>query len=276
MCYYNGVKVTKSEFIRLKSIEKIVAKYDFLNRPLHVGFDYNVAPVLKRIDGQEDFDIVQMEWGFLPTPNKWPFIKTREDALKMRHGYKDDKGKFNTPITTLNAVSEEMLLPNKMYRDAALNRRCLVLSTGFYEWRHVFPKNKKTGAPLKTAVKYPHRIKVKDREYFFMAGIWNPWTDSETGEHVETFTIVTTAANSLMKQVHNSKERQPTILTEDLAWEWLFGDLSEDRITEIGKYQFPANEMEVYTIAKDFREALDPTAPFIYPETEVPPLNLVA
>lgn len=276
MCYYNGVKVTKSEFIRLKSIEKVVAKYDFLNRPLHVGFDYNVAPVLKRMDGQEDFDIVQMEWGFLPTPNKWPFIKTREDAAKMRFGYKDDKGKFNTPITTLNAVSEEMLLPNKMYRDAGLNRRCLVLSTGFYEWRHIFPKNKKTGAPLKTAVKYPYRIKLKDREYFYMAGIWNPWTDSETGEHVETFSIVTTAANSLMKQIHNSKERQPTILTEDLAWEWLLGDLSEDRIKEIGQFQLPANEMEAYTLPKDFREALDPTAPFGYSEEDVPPLKLVA
>jgi len=274
MCYYNGVKVTRSEFIRLKSIEKIVAKYDFLNKPMHIGFDYSYAPVLKRIEGEEDFDIVEMEWGFLPEPNRWPFIKTRDDAFKMRHGYKDDSGKFHTPITTLNAVSEEMLLPNKMYRDAALNRRCLVLSTGFYEWRHVFPKNKKTGAPLKTSVKYPYRIKVKDREYFFMAGIWNPWTDSETGEHVETFSIVTTAANSLMKQVHNSKERQPTILTEDLAWEWLFGDLSEDRINAIGQFQFPANEMEVYTLAKDFREALDPTEPFEYQDLE--PLKLTA
>ncbi len=192
----------------------------------------------------------------------------------MRHGYKDDKGKFNPPITTLNAVSEEMLLPNKMYRDAALNRRCFVLSTGFYEWRHVFPKNKKTGAPLKTAVKYPYRIKVKDREYFFMAGIWEPWKDTETGEYVETLSIVTTTANSLMKQVHNSKERMPTILNEDLAWDWLFANLSEDRIKEIGQSRFRANEMEVYTLSKDFREALDPTEPCEYPE--LPPLELVA
>ena len=274
MCYYNGVKVTRSEFIRLKSIEKAISKYDFLNKPLHIGFNYAPAPVLKRIEGKEDFDITQMEWGFLPTPNKWPFIKTREDAANMRFGYKDANGKFNPPITTLNAVSEEMLLPNKMYRDAASNRRWLVLSTGFYEWRHIFPKNKKTGAPLKTAVKYPYRIKVKDKEYFFMAGIWNPWTDSETGEHVETFSIVTTVANSLMKQVHNSKMRQPTILTDDLAWDWLFGDLSEERIKEIGQYQFPATGMEVYTLPKDFKDALDPTAPCEYPELE--PLELVA
>ena len=268
MCYYNGVKVTRSEFIRLKQIEKALSKYDFLNRDLHIGFDYSMAPVLKRIDGKEDFDIVQMEWGFLPEPNKWPFIKTRQDSFNMRHGYKDEKGKFNPPITTLNAVSEEMLLPKKMYRDAALNRRCLVLSTGFYEWRHVFPKNKKTDAPLKTAIKYPYHIGVKDREYFYMAGIWQPWKDIETGEYVETFAIVTTAANKLMEQVHNSKKRMPTLLTEDLAYDWLLGNLTEARINEIGQFQFPAEQMEACTIKKDFREALDPTEGFEYAELE--------
>lgn len=77
-----------------------------------------------------------------------------------------------------------------------------------------------------------------------------------------------------MKQIHNSKERKPPILTEDLAWERLFGDLSEDRITETAKYQFPANEMEVYTLPKDFREALDPTKPCIYSEADLPPIEL--
>jgi putative SOS response-associated peptidase YedK len=44
-----------------------------------------------------------------------------------------------------------------------------------------------------------------------MAGIWQPWTDKATGEYVETFSIVTTKANKLMEQVHNSKTRMPTI-----------------------------------------------------------------
>ena len=29
MCYYNGQKVTHAEFIRLKQLEKALAKYDF-------------------------------------------------------------------------------------------------------------------------------------------------------------------------------------------------------------------------------------------------------
>src|SRR5262245_45789375 len=228
MCYYNGQKVARAEYIRLKHLEKLVSRYDFLNRELQIGFDYAMNAILKPIPGQEDFDIVQMEWGFIRS-----YLKTRGDVDKMRHGYKDATGKFRPPITTLNAVSEEMLAPGKIYRDAALNRRCLVLSSGFFEWRHVYPLNKRTGQPLKTANKYPYYITLKDREYFFMAGIWQPWTDKATGEHVESFAIVTTAANKLMEQIHNSKKRMPTILNEDLAYEWMFGDLEEERIAEI-------------------------------------------
>jgi len=200
-----------------------------------------------------------MEWDFLPG-----YIRKREHVEKFRTGYKKDDGQWQQPILTLNAMSEEMLLPKKMYRDAALNRRCLILSTGFYEWRHVFPVGKKNGKPLKTAVKYPYHIGVKDREYFFMAGIWQPLKDTETGEYVETFSIVTTAANKLMEQIHNSKKRMPTILTEDLAWEWIFDDLDEERITEIAQYQFPADQMEACTISKDFRSTLEPAEPFVY------------
>jgi putative SOS response-associated peptidase YedK len=268
MCYYNGVKVTRTEFIRLKQLEKLIANYDFLNKPLQIGFEYKPHPVLKRIANQEDFEIVEMEWGFIPS-----YIKTRDEATKMRFGYKDEAGVFHPMILTLNAVSEELLQPRKIFRDAALHRRCLVLSTGFFEWRHIFPLNKKTGKPLKTATKYPYYIRLKNREYFFMAGIWQPWTDKTTGEHVETFAIVTTKANALMEQVHNSKKRMPTILSEDLAWEWLFGNLDEQRISAIAQSQFPSDQMEACTISKDFRNALEPAEPFRY--EDLPALTTV-
>jgi putative SOS response-associated peptidase YedK len=267
MCYYNGVLVTRVEYIRLKQLEKTIANLD-LNRPVQTGFDYLYCPVLKRKESEEDFDIVEMEWGFIPG-----YLRTREEVIRMRKGYKDASGVFRPPILTLNAVSEELLLPKKIYRSAALQRRCLVLSTGFYEWRHIFPLNKKTGEPLKTAVKYPYHIAVKEKEYFYMAGIWQPWKDVETGEYVETFAIVTTAANKLMAQVHNSKKRMPTILTEDLAHEWLFGNLDENRISEIARYQYPATEMEACTIAKDFLNALEPTKPFEYADLAALDLN---
>ena len=269
MCYYNGQKVTKEEYIRLKQLEKAIARYDFLNRDLQVGFDYNMNAVLKPIAGKEDFEIVQMEWGFIPH-----YLKSREDVFKMRNGYKDSAGTFRPAMITLNATCEELMMPGKIYREAALKRRCLILSTGFFEWRHIYPLNKRNGVPLKTAIKYPYYISLKDQEYFYMAGIWQPWTDKSTGEYVESFAIVTTKANTLMEQIHNSKKRMPAILKEDLAYEWLFSELDEKRILEIAATQYPSDAMQACTIAKDFRNALEPALPFQFEDVPALELNL--
>lgn len=274
MCYYNGQKVTKAEKIRLMHLEKLVASYDFLQTDLHDGFAYGNIAVLKPGSGIEDFDIVRMEWGFLP--DKWfgKPMDTRERADDFRRGYKDEKGKFNPGITTLNAMAEEMLLPHKIYRESALERRCLVLSTGFFEWRHFYPLNKRTGEPLKTPLKIPHYISIVDKPYFYMAGIYKPWTDKSTGETVDTVAIITTSApkGHLMAKVHNSKMRMPSILNEELAYEWMFGKLSEDRIKEIALTQYPSDQMQACTIAKDFKTALEPATPFEY--QDVPALEI--
>ena len=98
--------------------------------------------------------------------------------------------------------------------------------------------------------------------------------DGGTGEYVESFAIVTTKVNKLMEQVHNSKKRMPTILNEDLAYESMFGNLDESRILEIAATQIPVEEMQACTIAKDFREALDPAKPFEYEDLPALELNL--
>jgi hypothetical protein len=52
----------------------------------------------------------------------------------------------------------------------------------------------------------------------------------------------------------------------------LAGDLDEKRILEIAATQYPASEMTACTIAKDFREALEPFKEFKY--EDVPALEL--
>lgn len=272
MCYFNGQKVTRDEYIRLKHLEKLVARYPFLNRDVQVGFDFGNTVVLKPIEGKEDFEIVQMEWGFIPDPLVWPFVETREQLFNVRRGYKDERGRFNQPLNFLNAVSEELLQKNKVYRESALERRCIILSTGFYDWRHIYGTNKRTGEPLKTATKYPYRVSLKGKEYFWLAGIWNPWTDADTGEHVESCAIVTTQANLVMEQIHNSKERMPTMLTDELAFDWLFKRMNEKEISELAQWQIPWEELSYYTLAKDFLNSTDPLKEYVY--QDLPPLNL--
>ncbi len=271
MCYYNGQKLTREDYIRLKHLEKMVAKYNFINRDVEVGFYFGQTVVLKPIEGKEDFEIVPMEWGFIPDPLAWPFIETREQLNKFRRGFQDARGKF-VKYDFLNAVPEELLLKNKVYRKAALQRRCIILSTGFYDWRHIFPLNKRTGEPKKTAEKYPYRVMIKDREYFWMAGIWNPFEDPDTGEYVESCAIVTTAANEVMEQIHNSKKRMLTMLTDDLAFDWMFKPMNEKEITELAQWQIPYDTLSYYTLKKDFLNSHDPLQPHYY--SELPPLDV--
>jgi len=288
MCYYNTTKVTHGEFLRLKQIEKFVTST--INIPIQEGPLYtpNVTfPVLKAIKGQEDFELVNMEWGFLPSENKWPFLKDREQIYNWRRGYKDEAtGQWINGFTTLNATCENLFVNERgkesLFADAAMNRRMLVPSTGFFEWRHL-PQIGKKGQPLKALAKYPYYIYLPEfaelGKPFYMAGIWNAWRDLKsidaggTGEYAETFAIVTAPANHLMRQVHNAKNRMPTILDEDLAFEWMFGNLSKERILEIASSQYPASKMWAHTVAKDFKLALDPAAPFTYSDELVPPLT---
>ena len=44
-----------------------------------------------------------------------------------------------------------------------------------------------------------------------------------------------------------------------IAWEWLFNDLSEQRLQEIASYQYPSEQMQAHTIYKDYLLREDPT-----------------
>jgi putative SOS response-associated peptidase YedK len=244
MCYYNGISVIHAEFIRLKSLERVVQTIrSKLQRDVQSGFDYADWPILLPINGGKDFTIDFAHWEFVA-----PWNHTLEAMVENRKKY-----------NTLNAQGEK-LLESKLFGNAALQRRCLVLSSGFYEWRHFKP----LGA--KKPLSYPYFISLPQKEYFFMAGIYQPFTDRSSGETFNTFAIVTTAANSLMQQVHNSKQRMPVILPEDLALEWIQEGLSAQRIQALATYSLPADQMQATSIHKDFRTHPNPQEACNYPE----------
>lgn len=240
MCYYNGQKVTHAEFIRLKGVEKELKRYNFLNVGVHNGFNYAPCAILVPTEDGKDFDIVQAEWGYVPG-----YLKTREEAKIFRAKY-----------TTLNFKSEKLFVNEEgkrsMWADAAKNRRCLVLSTGIVESRHI-PKIGKKGQELKETIKYAYQVGVKGHEYFWMPGLYNEWLDPETSQFVTTVAIGITEANALMRQIHNSKKRMPTILPDDLAWEWLMEKPGEVRLSQIARTQIPSRMMEFCTIDSDYR-----------------------
>jgi putative SOS response-associated peptidase YedK len=153
--------------------------------------NYNVAPAtfqpvirLHRDTGERE--IVLIRWGLIPF-----FAKSAADF----------KG-----FSTINAKAETVQA-KAMWRGPFQKRRCLIPADGFYEWLKIDPKTKQ-----------PFLYALRNGEPFAFAGIWDSWKDPATGEHLETFSIITTTPNELTGKVH---DRMPVILRPGDYDRWL-------------------------------------------------------
>lgn len=62
------------------------------------------------------------------------------------------------------------------------------------------------------------------------------------------------------------------MLTDDLAYDWLFKPMKEKEISDLAQWQMPWEQLSYYTLAKDFLSSIDPLKERVYPE--LPPLDL--
>ena len=118
----------------------------------------------------------------------------------------------NIRKSTLNARLET--IDQKPSFKPSLSKRCLVLADGFFEWKWLDPKGK---------AKQKYLLTLPGEEAFAFAGLWNSWSNKSTGEVLNTYTIITTAANDLMSEIHNTKKRMPVILNPETEKDWLNG-----------------------------------------------------
>jgi putative SOS response-associated peptidase YedK len=80
-----------------------------------------------------------------------------------------------------------------------------------------------------------------------LAGLWERWKSPE-GKELETCTILTTAANSLVKKLH---DRMPVILHRAEFDLWLDRDNDDvNRLTELF-HPYPSDQLEEYVVTRD-------------------------
>jgi putative SOS response-associated peptidase YedK len=91
---------------------------------------------------------------------------------------------------------------------AVQRQRCLIPASGF--WEPEKPAREKGVAPWSYCA-------MQDGRTFFMAGLSAEATDAATGEVADTYTLIITDANAIMR-VH---DRMPVILATDAARRWL-------------------------------------------------------
>lgn len=154
---------------------------------------FNIAPTQRNLVLRKSFHAPQtlqpsfLRWGLIPSWSKQP--------------------QTQTPI--INARSETVA-EKPSFKAAFKRRRCLIPADGFYEWK----KHKGTNLP--------YFFSLQDDSLFLMAGIWETWVGGH-GQTIESYTVLTTHANSVMAKYH---ERMPVILTPERIPIWLDSDVS--------------------------------------------------
>jgi putative SOS response-associated peptidase YedK len=151
------------------------------------------------------------------------------------------------------------IIEKPMFRKAIRSQRCLVVADAFYEG----PKNE--------GLSKPYCVYLRNGQHpFAFAGIWDQWVNTSTGELVNSFAVITTAANDLMVRIGH--HRCPVILTKDEERLWLDSTAPLSDITEVLR-TFPAEEMNAYPVSNEMKNPkshglhlLQPIGERVYPE----------
>ena len=148
------------------------------------GFTHPYMPIIT--NAQPNL-IIGANWGLIPT---W----AKDTAIAKN---------------TLNARIET--LTEKPSFKEAINNRCLIPATNFFEWQWLDQKGKN---------KQKFSIYAQ-QEIFAFAGLYSEWTNPFDNLKYITYTIVTQPANPLMAKIHNTKQRMPLILNPQDHNNWL-------------------------------------------------------
>jgi putative SOS response-associated peptidase YedK len=155
---------------------------------------YNVCPTTK-IDAVFEKDgrhIEEMRWGLIPQWWSKPLKELR--------------------LATFNARAETV--DNKpFFRTAFKKNRCIIPVSGYYEWQAIGKE------------KQPWYFTDKQEPILSIAGIWDEWTDKETGKPLKTCSMIITEPNAFVSQVH---DRMPVLLRPDQFDGWLSGELGKE------------------------------------------------
>ena len=165
-----------------KRPEELRKKVPFQGDSRALSPRYNIAPTQWAPVITADRKLTLMRWGLIPSWAKDPAIGNR----------------------MINARSETLDIKPAFGR-LLRHHRCLIPADGFYEW-------KKIGRG-----KQPYYIQINQGEPFAMAGLWDHWQDPH-GTELETFTIITTEAPPVMRELH---PRMPAILAPGAQDQWL-------------------------------------------------------
>lgn len=220
MCFHKALNTDLSDLSEYYSAEYDAIVKEVYEKRFHEnGFDFKETPI---VTAGKPNELKLFHWGLVPF-----WVKDEASGMKLR-------------VQTLNCISEEMY-DKPSFKDAAKNgQRCLIPCTGFMEWKWLDEKGK---------TKIPHYIGLKDQQVFSLAGLYSRWKNKETEQYYYSYTVLTTTANPLMSEIHNSKKRMPVILAREYEKDWLNPNLTKDDVLALCT-SLDDSKMKAHTISK--------------------------
>jgi putative SOS response-associated peptidase YedK len=174
-------------FTLFANVEDLKMEFD-LKETSSVPPSYNIAPsqsilIISQNAGKNTRHIHAAHWGFIPSWTKNP----------------------NEAPKPINARFET-LSQKPYYKKAFQMQRCLIPTSGFYEWAAFH------------GVKKPYFFYREDYKLFALAGIYEYWPDGEEAVEIISTAIITTEANNLLKPYHS---RMPVVIEPHNYEHWL-------------------------------------------------------
>jgi putative SOS response-associated peptidase YedK len=187
-----------SRFAFFSNREEIEEKFNASCENIEIHPYYNLKPTNRAtgIINEDGLKVVRLKWGFIKGNQ---FYKVRAESIHEK----------------------------PMFNKAFQERRCAILTNGFFEWEK---EDKKS---------IPYYFTVKDQSLFTIAGIYNTHVEKESGETKYQCAVVTTEANELVGKIFH---RMPVIFTKSEMNIWLNTTESQDILLKLLK-PYPSEEM---------------------------------
>lgn len=182
------------------------------------------------VSGSDELQV--MQWGLIPRTAK-----------------SEDAARYNRDNLFKNARAEN-LFDKWPWRMLWPHNRCIIPVTGFFE-PHRLPDGK---------AQYYYTT-LKDKKIFSIAGLWDEWTNPQSGEKVQSFVLITTEANAMMRKIHNGGNnpfRMPKILTSEQERLWLDPRIVSEEDVAALLTVYPKEDMTAWSVRQKFNYG-DPT-----------------
>jgi len=220
-----------TRYILVNTIEQIETRFELPQQHIIVTPNYNISvshmvPIIMN-DNPKQIQFFKL--------GLTPFWAKREmlliNARAEGDANKDDRPDFK---------GSKGIIQKPAFRKPIRSQRCLVIASAFI-----------VGVEGERLSK-PYLVYLRNHKNpFAMAGIWDTWINPADGKIVNSFSIITSSANSLMHQI--GQHRMPVILSDMEEKKWINLNTDLSRITAM-LIHYDSNLMNAYPIDARFKD----------------------